>query len=90
MRCCGFSKTEDSSDSATDVAERCTSHFLNRGKYCRKVSVPYEFKTRLLERLKVIRHSSRASPGAERGETGLFRQLIVDQTLFCWRSRAFQ
>jgi hypothetical protein len=82
MRCSGFSKTDNSSDSATDVAERCASRFPNHGKYCCNVRVPYEFKTRLLERLKVIRHSSRASLGAERGDTGSFRHLVVDQRPF--------
>ena len=39
----------------------------------------YEFKTRLLERLKGIRHSSRPSLEAIRGGIGMFSLLIADQ-----------
>jgi hypothetical protein len=38
----------------------------------------YEFKTRLLERLKGIRHSSRPSLKAVWGDIGIFRLLISD------------
>lgn len=59
-----------------------TSCFPNREKYGFEVPMAYEFKTRLLERLKVIRHSSRPSPEAGRDETGSFRHLVVDQKPF--------
>ncbi len=56
--------------------------FPNREKYGLEVPTLYDFKTRLLERLKGIRHSSGPSPAADRGETGKFRHLVVDQRLF--------
>jgi hypothetical protein len=55
------------------------SGFPNREKYSLEVPVLYEFKTRLLERLKGIRHSSRPSLEAVRGDIGMFRLLIADQ-----------
>lgn len=55
------------------------SFILNREKYGPEVPVSYEFKTRLLERSKVIRHSSRASLEAVRGDIGMSSLLLVDQ-----------
>jgi hypothetical protein len=63
---------------------------LKREKCSRPDHALTEFKTRLLEGLKAIRHSSRPSLEAARGDTGIVRQLIAGQTPFCWRSRAFQ
>ena len=52
---------------------------LKREKCSRPDHALTEFKTRLLEGLKAIRHSSRPSLEAARGDTGIVRRLIVGQ-----------
>jgi len=64
--------------------------FPNREKYGLEVPTLYDFKTRLLERLKGIRHSSRPSLEAVRGDIGMFRLLIADQRPICGQSCAFK